>query len=64
MLRVIYRHRVAFPFKYVVDLTDSPELSLGSEASWREKRESGQKGFAVERRIKDIAGRAFWHHSS
>lgn len=64
MQRVIYRHRVAFPFKYAVDLTDSPELSLGSEASWREKGESGQKGFAVESRIKDIARRAFWHHSS
>lgn len=45
-------------------LTDSPVLGLGSEASWREKGENGQKGFAVERKIKDIAGRAFWHNSS
>lgn len=62
--RVVYRCRVAFPFKYAVDFTDSPGLGFGFEASWREKGEKGQKGFAVERRTKDIAGRAFWHNSS
>lgn len=55
---------MAFSLKYAVDLTDSPVLGLGSEVSWREKGEDDQKGFAVERKIRDIAGRALWHNSS
>jgi len=46
-----------------VGFADSPVLGSGSEAL-EKRRENGQKGFATEGRIKDVARRGFWSDSS